>query len=219
MFARSCVRGLLLLCLGSSVVGCSNPSGLDSIQVTPATQSLTVGQTTQLTAVGTYGNAKRPSTQNVTTGVTWASSSPAVASVDASGLVTAIGPGTATVTASAAAFNGDTNASAAVTVTGSAVGGGGGSTGGVLVSLPNHSERYCGGQFARYRQFPGDRNILGRPIRQGPDKLPRDLALSDTQRFPCQHEHRGANPGATGRDCYCIRERNCRDNSGSNESK
>src|SRR5277367_3170653 len=43
MFARHCVRGLLLLCLGISVVGCST-SGLDSIQVTPATQSVAVGQ-------------------------------------------------------------------------------------------------------------------------------------------------------------------------------
>src|SRR5258708_1753213 len=66
MFARRCVRGLLLLCLSTTIVGCANPSGLDSVQVSPASQSLTVGQTTQLTAIGTFGNAMHPSTQNIT---------------------------------------------------------------------------------------------------------------------------------------------------------
>ena len=133
MFARCSVRGLLLLCLGSSLVGCSNPSGLDSIQVTPTSQSLTVGQTAQLTAVGKYGNASHPSTQNINGGVTWSSSTPTVATVSTTGLVTAVAAGTTTITAGATAFNGDVNASTLVTVTGA--GGGGGSTGGVLVSL------------------------------------------------------------------------------------
>ncbi len=53
-------------CLVLFFAGCGNPSGLDSIQVTPATQSLTVGQTAQFTAVGTYGNANHPSTKNIT---------------------------------------------------------------------------------------------------------------------------------------------------------
>ncbi len=197
MFARSCVRGLLLLCLGSSVVGCSNPSGLDSIQVTPATQSLTVGQTTQLTAVGTYGNAKRPSTQNVTTGVTWASSSPAVASVDASGLVTAIGPGTATVTASAAAFNGDTNASAAVTVTGSAVGGGGGSMGGVLVSLQIIPSAIAVGNLQDTGNFLAIGTFSAAPFVRD---LTNSVAwLSSTPDvFPVNSNNGTANPGAPG---------------------
>src|SRR5258708_5140765 len=98
MFARCCVRGLLILCLGIVVAGCAS-SGLDSIQVTPATQSVAVGQTAQFTAVGTYGNAKHTSTQNVTTGVSWSSSAPAVATVNASGMVTAVGAGTAMITA------------------------------------------------------------------------------------------------------------------------
>ena len=68
MFARCCVRGLLLLCLGSfgsTLIGCAN-NGLDSVQVTPATQALTVGQTAQFTATGTFGNAKSLTTQNIT---------------------------------------------------------------------------------------------------------------------------------------------------------
>lgn len=133
MFARYSVRGLLLLCLGIALVGCGNPSGLDSIQVSPATQSLAVGQTAQLSVVGTYGNAKRPSTQNVTTLVTWSSSVPSVATVDAHGLITAVAPGNTNITASTTAFNGPTSSSASITVTGS--GGGGGVPGGSLTSL------------------------------------------------------------------------------------
>ena len=66
MIARCCVRGLLLLCLVAALVGCGNPSGLDTIQVTPSTQSVAVGQIAQFTAVGTYGNANHHTTQNVT---------------------------------------------------------------------------------------------------------------------------------------------------------
>jgi len=130
MFARRCIRGLLLLCLGISLVGCAN-SGLDSIQVTPATQSLTVGQATQFTAVGTYGNAKQPSTKNVTNAVTWTSSTPSVATVSASGVATAVSAGTTTITAGGSAFNGLTSSSAILTVTGL----GGGPAGGNLLSL------------------------------------------------------------------------------------
>jgi uncharacterized protein YjdB len=130
MFARCCVRGLLLLCLGSSLVGCSN-SGLDSVQVTPTTQALTVGQTAQFTATGTFGNAKSLSTQNITTSVTWTSSVPSVATISAAGIATAVGAGTTTITANAASFSGPVSSSATVTVTGSS----GGTAGGSIVSL------------------------------------------------------------------------------------
>jgi hypothetical protein len=131
MFARCRLQGLLLLCLGSALVGCSAPSGLDSIQVTPGTQALAVGQTAQFTATGTYGNAKHPSTQNVTSLVTWTSSAPAVATVDAAGIATALGAGTTTITANATAFNGPTSSSATLTVTGSS----GTTAGGSISSL------------------------------------------------------------------------------------
>jgi hypothetical protein len=121
MFARRCVQGLLLLCFSAVVCGCAS-SGLDSIQVTPATQSLSVGQTAQFSAVGTYGNAKHATTQNMTSGVTWTSSAPSVATVSASGVATAVTPGTTTITAGGTAFNGATSASATLTVTGTAGG-------------------------------------------------------------------------------------------------
>jgi Bacterial Ig-like domain (group 2) len=133
MLARCCVRGLLLLCLGSfgsTVIGCAN-NGLDSVQVTPASQALVVGQTAQFTATGTFGNAKNSSTQNITASVTWTSSVPSVATISAAGIATAVGAGTTTITASATGFNGHVSSSATLTVTGSSGGTGGGS----IVSL------------------------------------------------------------------------------------
>lgn len=132
---RCYIRGLLLLCLGGALAGCGNPSGLDFIQVTPTSQSLTVGQTAQFSAIGTYGNANHPSRQTITSGTTWVSTSPSVATVSSSGLVTAVGAGTTTITANATAFNGPVSSSASITVTPSASGGNGNAGGGSLVSL------------------------------------------------------------------------------------
>jgi Bacterial Ig-like domain (group 2) len=129
MFARRGVQGVLVLCLSTVLVGCAT-SGLDSIQVTPATQTLALGQTAQFSAVGTYGNAKHPSTQNMATGITWTSSSPSVATISASGVATAVGVGTATITAGGTAYNGATSSSATLTVTSSA-----GESAGSLLSL------------------------------------------------------------------------------------
>jgi Bacterial Ig-like domain (group 2) len=136
MFARCSVRELLLpcliLCLGSSLIGCAT-NGLDSVQVTPPAQALAVGQTAQFTATGTYGNANHLSTQNITSLVTWTSTTPAVATVNASGVVTAVSAGTTTIVATSTAFNGPTSSSATLTVTGSS--GTGGSSGGNILSL------------------------------------------------------------------------------------
>src|SRR5438874_860665 len=132
MFARRSVRGLLPLCLGSlgfissTLIGCNN-NGLDSVQVSPTTQALTVGQTAQFTATGTFGNAKNPTTRNITSSVTWTSSVPSVATISAAGIATAVGAGTTTITASTSSFNGHVSSSATVTVTGSSGGSAGGS--------------------------------------------------------------------------------------------
>jgi hypothetical protein len=135
MFARCSVRELLLscliLCLGSSLIGCAT-NGLDSVQVTPATQSLTVGQTVQFTATGTYGNAKHLSTQNITNLVTWTSSVPSVATISAAGVATAVSAGTTTITASATGFAGPVTSTADFTVLGSTGGTNGGSGGSIL---------------------------------------------------------------------------------------
>jgi hypothetical protein len=134
MFARRCVSGLSLVCLALSIAGCTAPMGLDSVQVTPGTQALTVGDTAQFTAVGTYGNAKHLSTQNITSLVTWTSSAPSVATVNVAGVATAQEAGTTTITATATAFNGPVSSSAILTVTDS-TGGTGSPAAGNLVSL------------------------------------------------------------------------------------
>ena len=125
-----CVRVALFFWLGSTLIGCDN-SGLDSIQVTPATESIAVGQTAQLTATGTFGHANHTITQILTSAATWTSTVPAVATVNSSGLVTAVEPGTTTITASATGYRGAVSSSATITVTNSV----GGGAGGNLLSL------------------------------------------------------------------------------------
>ena len=68
---------------------------VSTVTVTPSTGSVYVGQTLQLSA------SAKDSTGNTLTGraVTWSSSTPAIATVNGQGLVTAIAVGTATVTA------------------------------------------------------------------------------------------------------------------------
>jgi hypothetical protein len=128
MFDRLRLGVLLLACVAVSISGCSNASsGLDSIQVTPSTNAMVQGgPTLQLTATGTFGNAKHLTTASVTSGVVWSSSSSGIAQVDPStGVVSAGGAGTATITATAQGFAGPVSSSATVTVTAPASGPGG----------------------------------------------------------------------------------------------
>jgi uncharacterized protein YjdB len=83
---------------------------LSSLQVTPANPTVASGSTTPLTATGTYTDG---STANLTASATWASASPAIALVNAGGLVTGVAGGTTTITATSGAITG----SATVTVT------------------------------------------------------------------------------------------------------
>jgi hypothetical protein len=134
------MRNRSLLCASLLTVaslifnGCGAPHGLDFITISPANQSLVVGQTSQYTAIGTFGNAKHTSTQTVTSGLTWSSNTTSVATIDANGVVSAVGAGTTTITATAQAFNGPSTASATLTVTAPA-GSGGGIGGEQLLSM------------------------------------------------------------------------------------
>jgi uncharacterized protein YjdB len=80
-----------------------------TVQVTPATASVVVGQTRQLTAT------TREASGGTLTGrvVTWASGNPAAATVDGAGLVTAVAAGSAVITATSEGKNG----TATITVT------------------------------------------------------------------------------------------------------
>jgi uncharacterized protein YjdB len=120
---RSIVWCAVALGLIGLFVGCS-ATKVDVIQISPATQSLAVGQTAQFTAMGIIGHGQHPSTnQNVTGMVTWTSSASAVATVSATGMATAVSPGTTTITASMAGFGGTISSTATVTVTSSGVAG------------------------------------------------------------------------------------------------
>jgi Bacterial Ig-like domain (group 2) len=85
------------------------PAPVATVTVSPATASVVVGQTVQLSVV------TRDASGNVLTGrvVTWVSASGSIASVLSSGLVTGVAPGTAVVTATSEGVSGQ----ATVTVT------------------------------------------------------------------------------------------------------
>lgn len=85
--------------------GGTTTATLVSIAVTPANPSKAVGTTQQFTATGTYSDS---STQNITASVTWSPSSTGVATVNSSGLATAIAAGSTTITATSGIIFGNT---------------------------------------------------------------------------------------------------------------
>lgn len=85
------------------------PAAVTSIVVAPTTASIsTPDGTVQLTATAVPAGAEQ--------GVTWTSSAPLIATVSATGLVTAVADGTATITATSTADN-TKSASSVVTIT------------------------------------------------------------------------------------------------------
>jgi len=79
------------------------PPTLNSIAVTPANPSAMAGTSVQFTATGTYSDN---STKDITTSVTWTSSSTSVATITSnSGLASALAQGTTTITAASGAIS------------------------------------------------------------------------------------------------------------------
>jgi uncharacterized protein YjdB len=70
---------------------------LTSIAITPAISTIPVGLTQQFTATGAYNNG---TFQDITATAAWSSASPAIATVSAAGLASALAQGTAGITAS-----------------------------------------------------------------------------------------------------------------------
>ena len=129
MFNRFCFGALLLAGLAVPLTGCSNASsGLDSISISPNTDlQLVTGNpaTIQLTVTGTFGNGRHPTTGPVAN-VSFASAIPLVARVTSpAGVVSAVSPGTTTITATAQGYNGPVTASVEVTVVQGSTGPGG----------------------------------------------------------------------------------------------
>ena len=97
----ACVAVLLAACSGDSDSpsdpgnGNGEPKPVSTLTITPATASVVVGRTSQLTATA------KDAAGNVLVGrtTTWASSATAIATVDANGLVTAVATGAANITA------------------------------------------------------------------------------------------------------------------------
>ncbi len=100
---------VLLSCLGLStlfvVIGCSNEH-LVSITVTPQNASVSaIGQTTQFQAMGTTNHNLPPELLST---VTWLSSNSSVATISSTGLATAVGCGTTTISAQDGSIVGQT---------------------------------------------------------------------------------------------------------------
>ena len=94
------------------------PPTLQSIAVTAASSSLTVGgATTQLTVLGTYSNS---TTKDLTSASTFVANTAGVVSISAAGVVTPVAAGTTTITATNTA-SGKTATTTAITVTAAGV--------------------------------------------------------------------------------------------------
>jgi len=76
---------------------------LASIAVTPASTTTPLRLTQQFTATGTYNNG---TSQDVTGTAAWSSASPSIATISATGLASAVGQGTAGITASVGSVTG-----------------------------------------------------------------------------------------------------------------
>ncbi len=88
------------------------PVPVASVTVTPTSATVQVGQTVQLTATALDAGG------NILTGrpITWATSSPGVASVSGAGLVTGIAPGLSTITATSEGKTGNSSVTVPVPV-------------------------------------------------------------------------------------------------------
>ncbi|TVP46064.1 MAG: hypothetical protein EA350_07740 [Gemmatimonadales bacterium] len=97
-FFQAAVCGMLLLvgCSDSETpVGPVTPAPVAEVRVTPGTSTLPPGQTRQLTAVTLDAGGRTLANR----AVTWTTSAPTVAEVSPGGVVTAVGNGSATITA------------------------------------------------------------------------------------------------------------------------
>src|SRR5205809_159788 len=92
-----------------AITGTTPPVSVATVDVTPATVNVTVGGTVQLVATPRDANGTPLSGRSVS----WTSSNAGVASVTGSGLVTGVGAGSATITATSEGKNG----TSAITVT------------------------------------------------------------------------------------------------------
>lgn len=94
---------VLIRCGGGGGGGGTPAVTLNSITVTASTPTTFIWDTRQFTATGNYSDGTSP---NITSQVTWTSSNPSVATINNSGLATAVGPGTASIIATSGSRTG-----------------------------------------------------------------------------------------------------------------
>lgn len=121
MRIRSLSGALLILGVASSLTSCSVSPSLTSIAVTPGVMNFGgAGLTTQLTAIGSYTRPNHAAvTKDITTQVSWSSSTPQCVTVSSTGLITSgqnICSGIP-ITAAAQGFHGIITGSMTVNVT------------------------------------------------------------------------------------------------------
>src|ERR1019366_6201773 len=99
VLTRFCL--LLVVAITAILLSCASNYELTSVTVSPATASLDLsGTTMQFTASAYYARSKHsPRITDVTSQVTWSSSDTNVATIDSSGLATAINVGQTAITA------------------------------------------------------------------------------------------------------------------------
>ena len=112
-FATAAGHGTSSITATSGSITGSTPltveGALSSLQVTPANYSLMAGATQQFTATGNFNDG---TTENVTGSVNWTSSNTGAATINASGLATAVASGSVNITATSGAVTGSTNLTA-----------------------------------------------------------------------------------------------------------
>jgi trimeric autotransporter adhesin len=101
----STISGALPGISGATTLTVTAAAALQSIAVTPVNPSIAKGLTRQFAATGTYSDN---TTQVLTAQVTWASATTSVATINATGLATAVGTGTSSISATLSGVTGST---------------------------------------------------------------------------------------------------------------
>jgi 6-phosphogluconolactonase (cycloisomerase 2 family) len=104
----SVVSAMLSGITGQTLLTVTPVNVLISIAVTPAFPTIAAGATQQFTATGTYAHSGANTTQDITGQVTWASATPAAATIDASGLATGVANGASVISATLSGITGQT---------------------------------------------------------------------------------------------------------------
>ena len=91
---------------GMTTLTVTSAKTIKSIAITPSSASFAVGATQQFTATATYSDS---STANISTTATWAVANIAVATIDNSGLASAVASGTTTVSATQGGVSGSSS--------------------------------------------------------------------------------------------------------------